>query len=76
MLMLETCNKQQEIPMAQQSLTIDYVVDYILPNYSDEHLSNMLKQRPNKASILHQAVLKEMARRCAVEYKKQYNTFD
>ena len=56
--------------MAQQSSSIRMVVDHILPKYSDDHLANMLKQRPNKNSILHKAIVEEMGRRCAVEYTK------
>ena len=48
------------------------VVDHILPKYSDDHLANMLKQRPNKNSILHKAIVEEMAKRSAIEYTKQY----
>jgi hypothetical protein len=58
--------------MAQQSSSIRMVVDYILPKYSDDHLANMLKQRPNKNSILHKAIVEEMAKRSAIEYTKQY----
>ena len=58
--------------MTQQSSSIRMVVDYILPKYSDDHLANMLKQRPNKNSILHKAIVEEMAKRSAIEYTKQY----
>ena len=58
--------------MAQQSSSIRMVVDHILPKYSDDHLANMLKQRPNKNSILHKAIVEEMAKRSAIEYTKQY----
>tara|TARA_R110000824_G_scaffold173359_2_gene351382 strand:+ start:936 stop:1121 length:186 start_codon:yes stop_codon:yes gene_type:complete len=58
--------------MTQQSSSIRMVVDHILPKYSDDHLANMLKQRPNKNSILHKAIVEEMAKRSAIEYTKQY----
>ena len=51
---------------------IDLIVKEILPNYSDEELTQLLKRRPNKNSILHKAVLKEMGERCATEYEKEY----
>ena len=58
--------------MTQQSISIHMVVEKILPNYSDDQLVNMLKQRPNKNSILHKAIVEEMAKRSAIEYTKQY----
>ena len=57
--------------MTQQSISIHMVVEKILPNYSDDQLVNMLKQRPNKNSILHKAIVEEMAKRSAIEYTKQ-----
>ena len=51
---------------------LEYVVEHILPNYSDEQLSNMLKQRPHKQSLLRRAILKECGNRCAVEYQRRY----
>ena len=62
--------------MSQLSAPIDYVVDHILPNYSDDELSGMLAARTNKDSILNRAILAEMGKRSAVEYTKQYNVFD
>ena len=50
---------------------INIIVNEIFPLYSDEQLSALLKRRPNKNSILHKAVLKEMGMRCAIEYKKE-----
>jgi len=55
-----------------ESSSVEYVVKYILPNYSDEHLANMLKQRPGKESILRRAILQEMGNRCAAEYAARY----
>ena len=51
---------------------INIIVKEILPNYSDEQLTQLLKRRPNKNSILHKAILKEMGERCATEYEKEY----
>jgi len=62
--------------MSQLSAPIDYVVDHILPNYSDDELNGMLAARTNKDSILYRAILVEMGKRSAVEYTKQYNVFD
>ena len=31
-----------------------------------------IERRPNKNSILHKAVLKEMGERCATEFEKEY----
>jgi hypothetical protein len=49
---------------------IDLIVKEILPHYSDEELTQLLKRRPNKNSILHKAVLKVMGERCANQYEK------
>tara|TARA_R100001530_G_scaffold2161_3_gene3630 strand:- start:439 stop:606 length:168 start_codon:yes stop_codon:yes gene_type:complete len=49
---------------------IDLIVKEILPHYSDEELTQLLKRRPNKNSILHKAVLKVMGERCATQYEK------
>tara|TARA_R100000687_G_C6290832_1_gene91332 strand:+ start:241 stop:405 length:165 start_codon:yes stop_codon:yes gene_type:complete len=51
---------------------IDLIVEKILPHYSDEELTQLLKRRPNKNSILHKAILKEMGERCATEFEKEY----
>ena len=51
---------------------IDLIVEKILPHYSDEELTQLLKRRPNKNSILHKAILKEMGERCATEFEKEH----
>jgi hypothetical protein len=51
--------------MSQLSAPIDYIVDHILPNYSDTELSGMLAARTNKDSLLYRAILREMGDRCA-----------
>ena len=50
---------------------INIIVNEIFPHYSDEQLTKLLKRRPNKNSILHKAILKEMGMRCAAEYIKE-----
>jgi len=51
-----------------ESSSVEYVVKYILPHYSDRQLANMLEQRPGEESILRRAILQEMGNRCAAEY--------
>jgi hypothetical protein len=53
--------------MSQYSAPIDYIVDHILPNYSDTELSEMIAARTNKDSILYRAILRECGNRCAVD---------
>ena len=50
---------------------INIIVNEIFPHYSDEQLTKLLKRRPNKNSILHKAILKEMGKRCAAEYMEE-----
>jgi len=50
---------------------INVIVNEIFPHYSDEQLTDLLKRRPNKNSILHKAILKEMGMRCSAEYMKE-----
>ena len=57
--------------MSQLSAPIDYIVDHILPNYSDDELSGMLAARTNKDSLLYRAILKECGKRCAETYKNR-----
>jgi hypothetical protein len=51
--------------MSQFSAPIDYIVEHILPNYSDDELSGMLAARTNKDSLLYRAIIHEMGDRCA-----------
>tara|TARA_Y100000588_G_scaffold104422_1_gene113877 strand:- start:260 stop:436 length:177 start_codon:yes stop_codon:yes gene_type:complete len=51
--------------MSQLSAPIDYIVEHILPNYSDDELSGMLAARTNKDSLLYRAIIREMGERCA-----------
>ena len=51
--------------MSQLSAPIDYIVNHILPNYSDDQLAGMLAARTNKDSILYRAIIQEMGDRCA-----------
>ena len=51
--------------MSQFSAPIDYIVEHILPNYSDDELAGMLAARTNKDSILYRAIIQEMGDRCA-----------
>jgi hypothetical protein len=51
--------------MSQLSAPIDYIVDHILPNYSDDELAGMLAARTNKDSLLYRAIIREMDERCA-----------
>ena len=53
--------------MSQLSAPIHYIVEHILPNYSDDELSGMLAARTNKDSLLYRAILKECGKRCAVD---------
>ena len=66
--------------MSQFSAPIDYIVEHILPNYSDDDLSEMLvatgsrvtfdwwhTARTNKNTLLYRAILREMGKRCADE---------
>ena len=43
--------------------TLDFIVEYILPNYSDETLFNMLEQRSAGDSLLREALLDELEKR-------------
>jgi hypothetical protein len=52
--------------VAQFSAPIEYIVEHILPNYSDDELSGMLATRTNKDSILYRAILEEMGNRSAI----------
>ena len=50
--------------MSQLSAPLKFIVDTILPNYSDGELQGMLLQRQhNKKSLLYRAVKIEMAKR-------------
>ena len=51
--------------MSEFSAPLDYIVDYILPHYSDDELAGMLAARTNRESLLYRAILKECGRRCA-----------
>ena len=51
--------------MSQLSAPIEYIVDHILPNYSDDELAGMIAARTNKDSLLYRAILREMGDRCA-----------
>ena len=51
---------------AANDAPIDYIVEHILPNYSDDELSGMLATRTNKDSLLYRAILEEMGNRCAI----------
>ena len=53
--------------MSQLSAPIEYIVDHILPNYSDDELAGMIAARTNKDSLLYRAILREMGDRCAHE---------
>jgi hypothetical protein len=53
--------------MSQYSAPIEYIVDHILPNYSDTELSGMLAARTNKDSMLYRAIIQEMGKRVARE---------
>ena len=53
--------------MSQLSAPIEYIVDHILPNYSDDELAGMIAARTNKDSLLYRAILKECGKRCAVD---------
>ena len=46
--------------MSQLSAPIHYIVEHILPNYSDDALSGMLAARTNKDSLLYRAIIREM----------------
>ena len=58
--------------MSQLSAPIDYIVDHILPNYSDTELSGMIAARTNKDSLLYRAILKECGKRCAKVYIERH----
>ena len=51
--------------MSQLSAPIHYIVEHILPNYSDDELSGMLAARTKKDSLLYRAIIREMGERCA-----------
>jgi hypothetical protein len=51
--------------VSQLSAPIDYIVEHILPNYSDDELAGMLAARTNKESLLYRAIIQEMGKRCA-----------
>jgi predicted transposase YdaD len=53
--------------MSQLSAPIEYIVQHILPNYSDAELSGMLAARTNKDSMLYRAIIQEMGERVARE---------
>lgn len=53
--------------MSQYSAPLDYIVDHILPHYSDDELAGMLAARTNRESLLYRAILKECGKRCAVD---------
>ena len=59
--------------MSQLSAPLKFIVETILPNYSDGELQGMLLQRQhNKKSLLYQAVRLEMAKRSLLEYEDKY----
>ena len=53
--------------MSMLSAPIEYIVQHILPNYSDAELSGMLAVRTNKNSMLYRAIIQEMGERVARE---------
>ena len=51
--------------MSQLSAPIDYILEHILPNYSDDELAGMLAAFTNKGSLLYRAIIREMGDRFA-----------
>jgi hypothetical protein len=53
-----------------KSSSVEYVVKYILPHYSDRQLANMLEQRPGEESILHRHTSQEIGRKFGIARQK------
>jgi hypothetical protein len=52
-------------------MTVSKLIKEKLKTLSDKHLENMVKQRQGTSSDFREALIKEMATRCTVEYYKQ-----